>query len=215
MLPILVKLHIASSAMAAMTGSAAPGAVMEQVVDATLVAAHYASPVEVHFYDENEHQDGHVAVWRDGTTDDATKLEIKRLFRCRKTHYQKLLAKRTLAMLAAVGESFDKTIEYVSAVRVQRGEPPMSPHRDARAVDFRMRGVSLVTIRDFLWKNYSHVGVGWYPGEQFIHIDSRLDENDCAWTFYNGTEHYHPYWAEVARNPPKTKPVKPDHKAGS
>jgi uncharacterized protein YcbK (DUF882 family) len=213
MLPVLVKLHIASSAMAAMTGAAMPGPGMEQAVGATLVASHYASPIEVHFYDENEHQDGHLAIWRDGTTDEATKVEVKKLFRCRKTHYQKLVAKQTLAMLAAVSEQFDKTVEYVSAVRIG-GEPWESPHRDARAVDFRIRGVALASIRDFLWKNFTHVGVGWYPSEQFIHIDTRPKENDCAWTFYNGVEHYHPYWAEVARQPPK--PVKtPDHRAGS
>ena len=70
MLPILVKLHIASSAMAAMNGMATPGPVMEQVVEATLVASHFTSPIAVHLYDENEHQEGTLAVWRDGTTTD-------------------------------------------------------------------------------------------------------------------------------------------------
>jgi uncharacterized protein YcbK (DUF882 family) len=216
MLPILVKLHIASSAMAAMSGMATPGPVMEQVVEATLVATHFTSPIAVHLYDENEHQEGTLAVWRDGTTDDATKVQLKKLFHDRKTGYQKLIAKNTIAMLAAVGETFDKTVEYVSALRVARGEPWESPHRAGRAVDFRIRGVSLVAIRDFLWKSFTHVGVGWYPSEQFIHIDTRPDENDCAWTFYNGSEHYHPYWAEAVRQPPK--PARPDahaRKAGS
>jgi uncharacterized protein YcbK (DUF882 family) len=212
MLPLLAKIHIATSAMTTMTGATTPG-LTEQVVEATLVSAHFASPIEVHFYDENDHQDGHVAIWRDGSTDTATAAEIKKLFRCRKTHYQKQMAKRTLAMLAAVSEYFDKEIVYASAVRVQAGEPVTSPHRDARAVDFRVPGVSLAAVRDFLWRNYSHVGVGWYPNERFIHIDSRPNENDCAWTFYDGVEHYHPYWAELARQP--ATPVKREHRAGS
>jgi uncharacterized protein YcbK (DUF882 family) len=212
MLPVVVKLHIASSAMATMTGAVAPG-VTEPVMEATLVSTHFASPIEVHFYDENDHQEGHVAIWRDGSTDEATAKEVKKLFRCRKTHYEKMIAKQTLAMLAAVSERFGMDITYASALRVQPGEPSLSPHRDGRAVDFRVNGVPLTLVRDFMWKNFTHVGVGWYPYEKFLHIDSRPDENDCAWTFYDGIEHYHPYWAEAARAP--AKPVKPDHRPGS
>jgi len=77
-----------------------------------------------------------------------------------------------------------------------------------RAIDFRVKGVKLTDIRDYLWSHYEEVGVGWYPNESFIHIDSRTGENACAWTFYNGDNHYHPYWAEVARQP------KQEHKPG-
>jgi hypothetical protein len=81
-------------------------------------------------------------------------------------------------------------------------------------VDFRIRGIKQTDIRDYLWRNFTEVGVGWYPSEQFVHIDTRPGDRDCAWTFYNGDNHYHPYWAELARRP--EKPAKPDHnKPGS
>ena len=59
----------------------------------------------------------------------------------------------------------------------------------------------LTQIRDYLWRTYAEVGIGWYPAEQFIHMDSRPTLHDTAWTFLAGENHYHPYWAEVARRP--------------
>ena len=93
-------------------------------------------------------------------------------------------------------------------------ESPTSPHRDARAIDFRIRGVQLKEIRDYLWKTYTDVGVGWYPAEQFVHIDTRPRVHDTAWTFLNGTNHYHPYWAELARKPMVAE-ASHEHRAGS
>ena len=168
---------------------------------AVMFSADAAGPVEVSFYDENDHQAGTVAIWRDGATDDDTKVELKKLFRCRKTYREKMMAQKTLAMLADVYEHYNKVIEYVSAYRTGWSESATSPHRDGRALDFRIRGVALKEIRDYLWTTYSDVGVGWYPSEQFIHIDTRPGLHDTAWTFLNGTNHYHPFWAELARDP--------------
>ena len=169
---------------------------------ATLFAGHTSGPIEVDFYDENEHQRGRVAIWRDGAVDDETRGQIKRLFRCRKTHREAMIHRRTLAMLAAVSERYGgKTIEYISAFRIHRGESRTSPHRDARAVDFRIRGVPLREIRDHLWSAYNEVGVGWYPEGQYIHIDARPTMSDTAWTFVKGNNRYKPHWSYAARQP--------------
>ncbi len=223
MLPLIVKLHVASSAMTSLAASASP--LPLPVYSAASLATTFSSPTETHFYDENEHQEGTLAIWRDGTTDDETSVQVKRLFRCRQTHFERMIKKQTLAMLAATAEHFDnRTIEYASAVRVGRSEGAESPHRAGRAVDFRIRGIKQTDIRDYLWRNFTEVGVGWYPSEQFVHIDTRPNDRDCAWTFYNGVNHYHPYWAEVARRPVDQNPgasagraeIKPDHhKPGS
>src|ERR1041384_7290316 len=95
--------------------------------------------------------------------------EVTRLFRCRQTGRPHAIARRTLAMLADIADKYDRTIEFVSVYRVQQGESRTSPHRDARAIDFRIRGVSLTQIRDYLWRNYTEVGIGWYPAQQFLH----------------------------------------------
>jgi len=175
---------------------------------AVTVAGHVVSPVEVKLYDENLHVNATVVIERDGETDVATTAEIRHLFRCRVTNREHAIAKKSLAMLADIADRYGKTIEFVSVYRLGN-EPDQSPHRDGRAIDFRIRGVQLREIRDYLWKSYTDVGVGWYPSEQFLHMDTRPGLHDTAWTFLAGVNHYHPYWAELARQP--AKPVKPDH----
>ena len=80
MLPIILKLKIMTTAMAGWTATVAPVPLPTQAV-ATLVAGQAAQPVPVTLYDENDHQTGTIAIWRDGATDAATKADIKRMFR--------------------------------------------------------------------------------------------------------------------------------------
>ncbi len=137
-----------------------------------------------------------------GNSDAQTTKQIRHLFRCRVTNRERPIARKSLMMLADVAEMYEgKTIEFVSVYRVQRGESLTSPHRDGRAIDFRIRGVQLRTIRDYLWNKYTEVGVGWYPSEQFIHMDTRPTMHDTSWTFLRGANRYNPYWAEIARRP--------------
>ena len=125
------------------------------------------------------------------------------------------MSQQTLAMLADVSDHYPgKVIEYVSAYRIGGGESATSPHRDGRALDFRIRGVQLREIRDYVWKTYTDVGVGWYPQEQFVHIDTRPTLHDTAWTFLKGNNHYHPYWAESVKGT-RVATVRHEHRAGS
>jgi uncharacterized protein YcbK (DUF882 family) len=212
--PILLKIKLMTTTMAGWTAASTPMPMPAEVF-ATVLTSEAASPVEVDFYDENDHQSGKVAIWRDGSTDAAATAEIKKLFRCRTTHRQKMIAQKTLAMIADVSEHYPgKTIEYVSGYRTGSGESSTSPHRDGRAIDFRIRGVQLREIRDYLWRTYADVGVGWYPSEQFVHIDTRPGLHDMSWTFLKGSNHYNPYWAELARQP-QVAAVPLDHHAGS
>jgi uncharacterized protein YcbK (DUF882 family) len=198
-LPIILKLRLMTMAMSGWTAAATPVPLPAEAI-AALFAGHAAAPVQVSLYDENDHQQGTVAIWRDGSTDAATTVELKRLFRCRRTFREKEISQPTLAMLADVADRYPgKTIEYVSAYRVHRGESHTSPHRKATAIDFRVRGAPLREIRDYLWRTYTGIGVGWYPDGQYIHIDARPALPDTAWTFVDGDNRYHPYWAELAR----------------
>jgi uncharacterized protein YcbK (DUF882 family) len=213
LLPIVLKIRLMTTAMAGWTAAAAPTPMPADAIVAAL-AGDLAAPIEIDLYDENDHQHGRVAVFRDGTTDEATQDQLKQLFRCRRTHRQALIHRKTLAMLADVAEHYPgKTIEYVSAFRIGWDERRTSPHRDARAIDFRIRGIQLRDIRDYLWKTYTEVGVGWYPESQFVHIDARPTMADTAWTFVHGRERYHPYWAELARQ--VAKPPSHASQAGS
>ncbi|HEY4241959.1 MAG TPA: DUF882 domain-containing protein [Kofleriaceae bacterium] len=208
MLPVLLKLKLATAAVAAATSAPLPVPGADLAIS---LAVEAGAPVEVSLYDENLHGTADVPIARDGSTDPETARILKHLFRCRFTGREHAIAQKTLAMLADVADHYQgKTIEFVSAYRVRASESATSPHRDARAIDFRIRGVPLGPLRDYLWRTYSDVGIGWYPSEQFIHMDSRPGLHDTAWTFLSGENRYHPYWAALARRP---VPVKAEHHA--
>lgn len=205
MLPVVLKLKLATTAAVGLA-SANPAPLPAEALAVAMVEQQ-TLPIEVKLYDENLRVSATVAIHRDGTMDPETAAQLKHVFRCRKTNRERHIARRTLAMLADVAEQYDpKVIEFVSVYRVAPGESPTSPHRDARAIDFRIRGVKLTEIRDYLWRTYKEVGIGWYPAEQFIHMDSRPTLHDTSWTFVNGTNHYNPYWAEAARRPASERP---------
>lgn len=171
--------------------AAAIGLMLEQQV---------ASPIELVVHDDNRGGiETRIVVERDGSYDAKMGERIAHVFRCR-TDREHAIAPRTLAMIAAVAERYGKPIDLVSGYRVRRGESWTSPHRAARAIDFRIKGVPLREIRDWVWRNYAGIGVGWYPGDQFLHVDSR--DQDTAWTEVGrGRNDYKPYWAVQARQP--------------
>jgi hypothetical protein len=45
-------------------------------------------------------------------------------------------------------------------------------------------------------------------------MDTRPSLHDTAWTFMAGDNHYHPYWAEVARKPVAEPQVSRGHRSG-
>jgi uncharacterized protein YcbK (DUF882 family) len=194
------------SIMAGWLASASPAPAPTAAV-AAVVSDDANAPVEVLLYDENAREEATVWIHRDGTTDEANAAEVERLFRCRRSHKHKMIAQGTLAMLADIATRYPgKRIEYVSGYRATREESKDSPHRAARAIDFRIRGVSPIEIRDYLWSTYREVGIGWYPKDKYIHMDHRPGEKDIAWTFVGGTNVYHPSWADRARS--KQRPTR-------
>jgi uncharacterized protein YcbK (DUF882 family) len=200
MLAATLELKLAAALMGGWFQAATP--VVVPTVDVALaVDAHVSSPVEVVLHDANRRGvEVTVVIRRDGTADPETTKQLTHLFRCR-SEREKAIATRTLAMLADVSDHFEgKPIEFVSGYRVTAKEPADSPHRAGRAVDFRIKGVSLRELRDYIWQHHAGVGVGWYPSENFVHLDSRPVKEDIAWTFIRGTNHYNPTWADTMRN---------------
>jgi uncharacterized protein YcbK (DUF882 family) len=203
MVPGIIEMKLATTLMAGWMAAASPVPVPAGAV-AMMLEFRVSTPVEVKLWDENLRVDATIMLNRDGSADEETTKQVKHIFRCRVTNREAAIAKGTLAMLADVADRYEgKTIEFVSAVRRQRGESGTSPHRAGRAIDFRIRGMQLRDLRDYLWRTNHEVGIGWYPSEQFIHIDSRPKSQDMPWTFLNGKNRYHPYWSELARQPEK------------
>jgi uncharacterized protein YcbK (DUF882 family) len=157
-----------------------------------------AEPVTVTLFDENHKETSIVVIGRDGSVDETNDKEIRRLFRCRRTGKQRQIDQRLLALIADLQLRYPgKTIDFVSGYRGHKEESKTSPHRAGRALDLRIAGVRATEIRDYLWREHRSVGVGYYPHEGFVHIDSR--EKDIAWTETRGVNHYHPSWAGRAR----------------
>jgi len=197
MLASMLHVKLATATMASWVSAASP---LPMPVTAVLaVEQNVASPVEVELFDHNRRISATVEIERDGTTDPATKAKLAHMFRDLRSDREKPIAQRTLAMLADLAEKYGKPIEFVSAYRTGPNDGPSSPHRAGRAIDLRVRGVDPREVRDYLWSTFQGVGIGWYPGDNFVHMDSR-PEPDIAWTFTNGTNHYHPHWANVARS---------------
>lgn len=201
MLPLLIKVRLMTTAMTGWMAATSP-VPLPMASIATAFEVRAATPVEVKLYDENLRVHATVLIDHQGNSDAETTKEIRHLFRCRTTNAERAIARKTLLMLADVAEMYEgKTIEFVSVYRRQRGESWTSPHRDGRAIDFRIRGVKLREIRDYLWRKYTEVGIGWYPSGQFIHMDTRPSLHDTSWTFLHGKNKYNPYWATLARKP--------------
>ncbi len=170
--------------------------------------------VAVPLYDENHAEFAVVRIGRDGSLTPEADREIRHLFRCKSTGIEHKMDVRLLAMLADVSSHFDgKVITFVSGFRTGSAERMTSPHRGGRALDFRVNGESLIAVRDYMWKYYDEVGIGWYPTENFVHMDHRAGQADISWTFLDGSEHYNPSWAERVRG--MTLPHPPSHEPGA
>jgi uncharacterized protein YcbK (DUF882 family) len=92
---------------------------------------------------------------------------------------------RLVRLLAQVSDHFGgRPIHIISGYRHPGGyTKPTSRHVAAQAIDFRIPGVPLEALREYCAK-LDHVGVGFYPRSQFVHLDVRRDS--ARWTDYSG-----------------------------
>src|SRR5215207_7099216 len=149
MVPGILEIKLATTLMAGWMAAASPVPLPANAI-AMMLESRVATPVEVSLYDEDLHVSSSILLNRDGTADEATRKHVRQLSKCRVTGWSQPIARRTLALLADVADRHEgETIEFVSAYRAQKGESRTSPHRDARAIDFRIRGRQQREIRDY------------------------------------------------------------------
>jgi LysM repeat protein len=93
-----------------------------------------------------------------------------------------LLNARLLQMVQRVAERWPgQTVEIVSGYRPsQHGHE--SRHSMAKALDFRVKGVSHKELYDFC-KELPNSGCGYYPNSVFVHMDTR--EKSAIWIDYS------------------------------
>jgi uncharacterized protein YcbK (DUF882 family) len=92
---------------------------------------------------------------------------------------------RLVRLLAQVSDHFGgRPIHIISGYRRPGGYTrETSRHVAAQAIDLRIPGVPLDVLRDYCAK-LDHVGVGFYPRSQFVHLDVR--RQSTRWTDYSG-----------------------------
>lgn len=101
---------------------------------------------------------------------------LVRFLRCHHTGRIHAIAPRLPALLYTVAHHFgDRRIEVVAgyrAPRIARAKGnPSSRHKSGLACDFRIPGIELATLRDYLRGAFDKVGVGYYPHAGFVHLD--------------------------------------------
>jgi uncharacterized protein YcbK (DUF882 family) len=204
MFSVLLHFKLATTTMAGWMAAQSPVPIPAAAL-AMAFEAEVQAPVEVTLFDGNFKVETKVLLERDGSADPDTVKKVAFALRARGGQ-EKTISPILLSMIADLSVRFGKPIEFMSGFRAGAWE---GPHFAARAVDFRIRDVDLRVIRDYLWAKYSEIGLGWYPHEQFLHLDSRPGIPDCAWTFLGGTEHYHPAWEVTARQGVKRERIRP------
>ncbi len=114
---------------------------------------------------------------------------IRNFLRCHHTGRVHAIADRLPQLLYAVGHHFgDRAISIVAGYRApkiakEKGNP-RSPHKAGLACDFKIDGVELTTLRDYLRNTFQKVGVGYYPNSGFVHLDVGRKAN-AFWIDYS------------------------------
>ncbi|MCA9679883.1 MAG: DUF882 domain-containing protein [Kofleriaceae bacterium] len=207
LLPLQVVALAASLSLHGLLPAPPPGAALDVTAAALGAQDAMGEPVSVVLYDANHKDTYRVTINRDGTIDDDAREILRHAFRCRRSEREHKIDQGLLAMIADVQAHWPgKTIEYISAYRGWRGERRTSPHRAGIALDFRIPGVKLTELRDYVWGRFEHVGVGWYPTRDFVHMDHRGDKDDIAWTEVHGSNRYNPSWSKRVRAGVPTPP---------
>lgn len=195
-----VTVTLNASVVAASAVATVPALAIEMREDPTL------APTTVHLVLTRGQQRLELDLPIDGNVSAEMADDIAKIMRCAKSGRTRRIAKGTLALLADVAVRFPgHEIEIISAVRAEpersKAGVKHSKHWDGHAIDLQVRDVKLSRVRDEMWANHRDVGVGWYPEQQFIHLDYRPDVGDMAWTQprTNAANIYHPRWSQVTR----------------
>lgn len=110
--------------------------------------------------------------------------------RCHHTGRKRPMDQRLISLLYATARHYNNAkIHVISGYRAPKVAKSKgnskSPHKRGVACDFRLEGVSLPALRDYLRRAYHHVGVGYYPNSGFIHLDVGRT-HDAFWIDYSG-----------------------------
>lgn len=169
-----------------------------ELARAFLAAVFRPSP-RVDVYNVNTRETATFYIDEQGALQDPAEVRsMKHIFRCRRTGKRRKMHPGILRILADVARQYPgRTIEIVSAYRAPPYGVRNSKHFHGRAIDLRVRGVKITELRDYLFRHHEHVGVGWYRGQNFVHVDYRPGNHKLGWTSprRGAAYRFHPKWS--------------------
>jgi hypothetical protein len=123
--------------------------------------------------------------------------------RCFRTDKERPIHPRLAEIVGRVTEAFGRdAVSVVSGYRAKPFGAPHSKHFLGRAMDFRLPNVPSRKVAAWVWKNFRGVGVGYYPKQNFVHVDVR--DMDVRWvdTSLSGESAHAHYFARTASERP-------------
>lgn len=108
--------------------------------------------------------------------------EINHALRCRQTNKERKIRVDLLEMVDQIQDHFAaKRVDVISGYRskqlneylwiIGRKVSRNSPHMYGQAMDIRLPGVKTAELRDYADNLNRKGGVGYYPSNQFVHVD--------------------------------------------
>jgi len=114
-----------------------------------------------------------------------------RFLRCHHTGRVHQMSTRLAQLIYEVDKHFGfKRVLVVAGYRAPRiareKGNPKSPHKKGVACDFRIDGVPNTELRDYE-RTLPHVGVGYYPNSEFVHldVDPMRNKHSAFWIDYS------------------------------
>jgi uncharacterized protein YcbK (DUF882 family) len=157
-------------------------ALLSNAVDlARLFVPQPEAPAPITFYFQNRHEEQSFSLLdENGDVRSEILKPFSHFVRCWRTEKVKPMYPRTIEIVAAISKHFgDARVEVVSGYRAKPYGAPHSKHFIGHAMDIHVDGVPAKQVAAWVWKNFRHVGVGFYPKQEFVHVDSRDD--DVRW----------------------------------
>jgi uncharacterized protein YcbK (DUF882 family) len=139
-------------------------------------------PAGITFYFENRREEATFALFDNhGDAQADVMKDFSHFVRCWRTGREKAMYPRTVEIVSAIAKHFNvDRIDIVSGYRARPYGAPHSKHFLGRAMDIHVPGVKAKVVANWVWQNFRHVGVGFYPKQEFVHVDSR--DMDVRWT---------------------------------
>ncbi len=133
------------------------------------------------FYFENRHEEASFALFDDhGDAQPDVMKQFSHFVRCWRTEREKPMHPRLVEIVARVAEHFHTSeIDVISGYRARPYGAPHSKHFLGRAMDIHVPGVPAKKVWQYVWTHFRHIGTGYYPKQEFVHVDVR--DEDVKW----------------------------------